>query len=198
MIRNPVGRDMMNVQLQRLALALSLSLMVVACTNDNQAPATSSVTRGESPYVRGDLGTLTYRAVDLMLASATDVTADTPLIVASISNTENVETSSPLGNIVADMIRTRLVQDGHANTEVRLRREVSFNHGEGEFLLSRNRRALMPPTNAAAIVTGTYAASFEKLYVSLKIVSATDARIIAGADFVVPLYDVAGLLERHT
>jgi hypothetical protein len=92
------------------------------------------------------------------------------------------------------MVRTRLTQDGHTTSEMRLRRDVAFNKGEGEFLLSRNPHALMAPPNAAAVVTGTYAASVENLYVSLKLVSATDAHIISGADFVVPIKDVVGLL----
>lgn len=187
----------MNDILRCFALVLTLCLAVAGCVNDPQVPATGSVTIGASPYVRGDLGTLTYRAVDLILAAAPDVRADTPLIVASVSDVQNVETSSPLGNIVSDMIRTRLVQDGHTASEIRLRRDVSFNKGEGEFLLSRNRRALMPPSGAAAIVTGTYAASYEKLYISIKLVSAIDAHIIAGADLVVPLRDVEGLLQEH-
>jgi hypothetical protein len=188
----------MNDVLRCFAIALPLGLPLAGCVHDSQLPATSSVTIGASPYVRGDLGTLTYRAVDLILASAPEVTPDTPLIVASISDAQNVEASSAFGNIISDMIRTRLVQDGHTASEIRLRRDVSFNKGEGEFLLSRNRRALMSPPSAAAIVTGTYAASYEKLYVSIKLVSATDAHIISGADFVVPLWDVAGLLQHNT
>jgi TolB-like protein len=170
--------------------------------SDPQHPGVSSVLAGSSPYQsanadeRSDLGSLTYRAVDLMLAGAPDVRSNTPLIVASIADTQNMETSSALGNIVADMIRTRITQDGYSASEIRLRNEISFSKGEGEFLLSRNRRALMAAPNAAAIVTGTYAADYEKVYVSIKLVSATDAHIIAGADFVVPLKDVSGLM-RH-
>jgi hypothetical protein len=188
----------MNNTLRSCALVGSLSLALAGCVADPQLPATSSVTLGSSPYMRRDLGTLTYRAVDLMLASARDVTPDTPLVVASISDVQHVETSSPLGNIVSDMIRTRVVQDGHSASEVRLRNSISFNRGEGEFLLSRNRHALMPAPNAAAIVTGTYAAGSDTLYVSLKLVSASDAHIIAGADFEVSLNgDILGLLSPH-
>jgi TolB-like protein len=177
-------------------MVLPLVLAAAGCVGDPDVNATSSVTIGAAPYVRGDIGTLTYRAVDLMLASAPEVGAGTPLLVASIADTEHMETSSPLGNIVAEMIRTRLTQDGHATSEMRLRREVNFNKGEGEFLLSRNPRALMAPQAAAAVVTGTYAASFQKVYVSLKLVSATDAHIISAADFVVPINDVIGLLPQ--
>lgn len=180
--------------LRRFAIVLPIGLAVAGCADINK-PAIGSVTVGASPYVRGDLGTLTYRAVDLLLAGAPQITMQTPLIVGSISDADHVETSSALGNIVADMIRTRIVQDGHTATEFRLRNAVSFAHDDGEFLLSRNRRALLPPPDAAAVVTGTYAASAEKVYVSIKLISATDARILAGADFVMPLRDVLGLLH---
>jgi TolB-like protein len=174
--------------------------MIAGCSlaEPQLQPSGSSVIEGSSPYQSGDLGSLTYRAVDLILAGAPNLRSDTPLIVASIADTQNVETSSALGNIVADMIRSRIVQDGYTASEFRLRNEVSFSKGEGEFMLSRNRRALMGAPNAAAIVTGTYAASYEKVYVSIKLVSATDAHIIAGADFVVPLKDVSGLIRHGT
>jgi FlgO protein len=179
-------------RLTPLALAC---LTQAGCVGDGATSATSSTTIGASPHGGGQLGILTYRAVDIILASAPQINGETPLIVASVANVENVESSSALGNIVADMIRTRVVQDGHTASEIRLRSAVSFNHGEGEFLLSRNRRALMTAPSAAAIITGTYAASAESVYVSLKLISATDARILGPADFVVPVREVVGLLH---
>jgi hypothetical protein len=96
------------------------------------------------------------------------------------------------------MIRTRVSQAGHLVSEIRLRNAVSFKKGEGEFLLSRDQRALMPPQAASAIVTGTYAPSYDRVYVSIKLLSAADSHIISGADFVIPLRDVQGLLNQHT
>jgi len=157
--------------------------------------ASSSVSQGSSPYIAGDLGTLTYRAVDLMLASAPQVGAETPLIVTSIANTEKLNSSSAFGNVIADMIRTHLAQTGHAASEMRLRTSVSLKPDDGEFLMSRDRRTLMPPPIAAAAVTGTYAASYEKVYVSLKLIGVSDSRILGGADFVIPRSDVEGLIE---
>ena len=93
------------------------------------------------------------------------------------------------------MVRTRLVQDGRITTEMRLRSAVSFNSKEGELLLSRNRRSLVPP-HAAAIVTGTYAVGFDKVYVSLKLISAADTRIISAADFAVSALGVIGLIPE--
>ncbi|HEY2617323.1 MAG TPA: FlgO family outer membrane protein [Acetobacteraceae bacterium] len=176
--------------------AAIILLLALAGCDDPRTPATGSVTIGASPYIRGDLGTLTYRAVDLLLAGAPDVAPSAPLVVATVADAQKIETSSALGNIVAEMIRTRLVQNGHVVSEMRLRNAVGLNRNEGEFLLSRNRRALMAPPNAAAMVTGTYAVSFAKVYVSLKLVAASDAHIISGADFAVPLLDVVGLIPQ--
>jgi TolB-like protein len=173
-----------------------LSLVLIGCVHDPQTPATSSVTFGSSPFTRGDLGSLTYRAVDLMLNSAPEVTASTPLIVASISDAENMDRSSALGNIVADMIRTRIVQDGRTASEFRLRNSIAFSKGRGDFMLSRNRHALMPAPSASAVVTGTYAVDTDSLYVSLKLVSTADSRIISAADYVVPLQNVWKLLHQ--
>lgn len=129
-----------------------------------------------------------------MLSSASNVTPGTPLIVASVASVQNLNASSPLGNMISEMIRTRLVQDGHEASDMRLRNSVLFKRDEGEFVLSRDRRAIMPPLSAAAIVTGTYAASYERVYVSLKMISPVDAHIVAASDFVVPLRQVEGLL----
>jgi TolB-like protein len=181
----------------RLALTVLVGLALAGCgLADPDRPGSSSVTAGSAPYQRGDLGSLTYRAVDLLLAGAPDVRTDTPLVVASIADTQDVQTATALGNIVADMIRTRIAQDGYTASEFRLRNEVSFSKGEGEFLLSRNRRVLLHAPNAAAIVTGTYATGAQQVFVSIKLVSASDAHIISGADFVIPFQDVVGLL-RH-
>jgi hypothetical protein len=183
----------------RFAIVLPLGLLAVGCTlTDPQLPATSSVTGGAGPYGRGDIGSLTYRAVDHLLAEALEIAVGTPLVVGTISEVQNVESTTALGNIVADMIRTRLSQDGHTVSEIRLRRAVSFRKGEGEFMLSRNPGALMRPPLAAAMVIGTYAATYDLVYVSLKLVSTTDGHIIAGADFAVPLREVEGLLQKRT
>jgi hypothetical protein len=173
---------------------LPLALALGGCVTDPPVQAFGSVTTGPSPAADGDLGTLTYRAVDLMLAGAPQVTDATPLVVASVANAEKLDVSAPLGNIVADMIRSRLAQTGHSTAEMRLRSSVRLQKDGGEFLLSRDRRALMPAPDAAAIVTGTYAVGFEKVYVSLKLVSAGNAGILAAADFVVPRRETEGLL----
>ena len=47
-------------------------------------------------------------------------------------------------------------------------------------------------------MTGTYAISFQKVYVSIKLISSADSSILGGADFVVPLADVLGMMDPHS
>jgi TolB-like protein len=180
-----------------LAMAGGLCLAVTGCATDPDRVASSSTVLGVSPDEDSDLSGMTYRAVDMILAEAPEISANTPLVVTSLANAKHLESSSALGNIVADMIRTRLAQTGHRTTEFRLRNEMRLKKDDGEFMLSRTRSALGSSPITAAIVTGTYATSYEKVYVSIKLISAADAHIIAGADFVLPLPDLLGLVDEH-
>jgi hypothetical protein len=147
-----------------LAIILPAGLLTAACTvQDPPTAGYGSATIGSAPATRGDLGTLTYRAVDLILAGAQEISSDTPLIVASISDAQAVDSSSPLGNIISDMIKTRLVQDGRTVSEMRLRSGVRLEAGEGDFVLSRNRHVVTKAPRAAAVLTGTYAVGFEQV-----------------------------------
>lgn len=182
----------------RLGFAALLALGLGACgLNDLDPRANSSTIAGSSPAARADLGTLTYRAVDLMLAETPGVAANTPMVVATVSDIDDLNTASPLGNMVSDLVRTRLVQSGVSVSEMRLRSAVLFDRKQGEIMLTRNLHRLIRPANAAVVVTGTYAAGYSKVYVSLKMVGVADGRIIAGADYVLPRgSEVEGLLRR--
>jgi TolB-like protein len=133
-----------------------------------------------------------------MLSAAPEIVQGTPVVVASISDVQNLDTSSPFGNIVADFVRSRLVQKGILVPDMRKRSAVLLRRHEGELMLSRNLRALAAPPGAAAVATGTYAVSDAKIYVTLKIISEADSRILSAADFVIPTNgDNDGLLSRY-
>jgi len=176
------GGDKMLETLRRFAVILPIGLAVAGCQSD----------------ATGDFGTLTYRAVDQLASAAPDIARSTPIVVASVSDAQNIDSSSEPGNIIADMVRTRLVQDGLPTSEIRLRNAVQFRNNEGEFLLSRDPHSVLSPRSVAVILTGTYTATAEKVYISLKLISAVDAQIFAGVDFVVPYWQVAGLVQPHS
>ncbi len=184
---------------RRLGVMFCLILGLAACgLTDVDNNAASSAAKGSSPGSKMDIGTLTYRAVDLMLAEAAAVPAGTPMVVATVSNVEDLNKSSPLGNMVADLVRSRLVQGGATVSDMRLRSSVGFDRRNGEMMLSRAPGRLIRPPQTAIVVTGTYSAGYNRVYVSLKMVAAKDGRIIAGADFSVPRGgEVEGMLRTQ-
>jgi hypothetical protein len=92
--------------------------------------------------------------------------------VGAVANVEHLESGSAPVNIAADTIRPRLAQDGHPTTEIRLRRDIGCNRGDGECLVSRNRRGLIGAPAAASAAPGTNATSCDNVYVSIKLLSA--------------------------
>jgi TolB-like protein len=179
----------------RLGVAVVTLLWLGGCEQPYIGAASSSVTAGSGPLVGGDLGERTYRAVDRMLdADPALMTSGASLVVGSIADIQDVNRATPFGNIIAELIRTRLVQRGVPVTELRLRSSVLLDRTQGELMLARDRRALVPAPSATHIVTGTYAVASGKVYVSLKIISNSDARITCAADFSVPRYGDADAL----
>jgi FlgO protein len=167
-----------------LMFAVATSIAVGGCAYTGVA---DSMLAGTWPTEHSDLAPRAYSAVDEMLEEAPALPrSGAPVVVATISDITDVDHSTPFGNIIADMVRTRLVQRGLQVTEMRLRSSVRLNRTDGEVMLSRNPRALLRPPVAAEIVTGTYAIGHSQIFVSLKIIEADNARIVAAADFVTP------------
>jgi len=181
-----------------LPLGLALGLAGCGALRGPGPEATSSRTAAPEDMSASTFGPLTYRAVDRILDAAPQVTPATPLVVASLADVQNLDRSSPFGNITADMIRSRLAQRGMLVSEVRMRSAMRLNPAQGEMMLSREAGVLARAPGAAAILTGTYAVGIRHLWVSLKLVSRADSRVIAAADFAVPRSaDVDGLLRAE-
>ena len=168
-----------------LALAAIGPMALGGCALGASSPA-SSVMRGSSPETRGDVGTLTYRAVDRLVSAVPDLASGKPVVVGSIVDVQRVDKSMPFGNLVADLARSRLVQKGVQVSEMRLRGAVLLDRKQGEIMLANDRNLVRPPPSASAVLTGTYAAGSDFIFVSLKMVSVLDARIVAAVDFAVP------------
>lgn len=169
----------------RSLIAAAVALLTLSSCGDTDF--VRRVEAGEFSPQGSNLSAVAYRAVDDMLAASPALErSGGPVVVMSIADIRDVDHSTPFGNIVSDMIRTRLVQRGVQVTEMRLRSSVRLDRTDGELMLGRNRRTLLPPPIAAEVVTGTYALGQSEIYVSLKIVEAGDAHILAATDFVTP------------
>jgi len=180
-----------------LAIALAAALPLGGCTISTST-ATSAAMHASGPESRGDLGTLTYRAVDRLVAAIPELAMGKSVVVGSIVDVQNVGTSLPFGNLVADLARSRLVQKGVMVSEMRLRSAVMFDEKQGSITLANDRSSIVSPPSAVAILTGTYAASDDMIYVSLKLVAVSDARIVGAVDFAVPRTGSETLLSPAT
>ena len=182
----------------RATLLGLLCLGIAACDSlgIGEREASSSVTLGATPPSGRELGRVTYAAVDRLLAAAPAVGRDTPLAVATLTDVQVIDTSAPFGHLMSDLVRTRLAQQGMNVSELRLRTAMRMHPQQGELMLARTARDLVPPPAVSAFVTGTYAPAGELVFVSLRLVGATDGRILSAVDFAVPRYPDAQALLR--
>jgi TolB-like protein len=164
-----------------LALAAAL-LALTSCAPPLSTSLIQSLNAGE---LADHLDSLTYRAVDQALNGTPEIlTSHATVVVGSIEDIRDVNSSTPFGNIVSEMIRTRLVERGIHVQDIRVRSNVLLKRPQGEMLLSRDPKNLLPPPGVTDYVTGTYAVGSGKVYVSLKIVGAVQGQVEAASDFV--------------
>lgn len=134
-----------------------------------------------------------YAAVDALMAKAgKSITKNTPMLVGTVGNVNNVETSSTLGRTITEQISAHLAEKGYKVAEMKLRQGISVQEGglnsagTGEFLLSRNVREISGEHKAAAAVTGTYSVGADTVLVNLRLIDIRSGNIITGYDYVLP------------
>jgi TolB-like protein len=131
---------------------------------------------------------LGYSITDTLISNLNvPLDTDKPVLVACFVDVNNVERSSSFGRMLPEHIISRFAQRGYTVVEMKLRDSVYIRQKAGEFLLSRKIRDISQSHNAQAVVVGTYMCAPPSLYVSAKIVTGKDARIISSCDFTLPL-----------
>jgi TolB-like protein len=162
------------------ALLASLILGMVGCAVPYE-PSRSAI-QDE------DLVTNSYKAADALLNQAPWLKENRqPLITATFVNVNALENSSALGRMIAEQVASRFAQQGFTMIEMKLRNNIFIKEGAGEFVLSRSVRDLSKTHNASAVVAGTYAAGRNSVYVSARLIRATDNLIVAAYDYSLPL-----------
>lgn len=125
----------------------------------------------------------------LLLAPAIYVDKNTPMLVATLVNIDNLTQSSRFGRLISEQVATRLTQSGFNVIEMKLRNNVYIREDAGELLLSRDVRDLSKSHNAQVVVVGNYAVSAGYTYVTLKMVAVADNRVVSAVNYVLPLND---------
>ena len=138
----------------------------------------------------GDLVYSSYIIADMLENNLkVSSSSDDSIIVASFVDVSDLEKSTPFGRIIAEQIGSRLAQKGYKIIEMKLRQNSIFvdPKGKGEFLLSRNLQDISNKHNASAVVVGTYARSYDRVYVSARIIDPISSVILASYDYGIPM-----------
>jgi len=129
------------------------------------------------------LSTNHYAVDELLLKLPQALPKDSPILVASFVNLDNLKDSSTFGRVVSEQVSSRFKQKGYDTIEMKLRTTVFIKQGSGEFLLSRELSEIGNKHRAQAVVVGSYAAAADKVYLTVRVVNVSDARILASYDY---------------
>lgn len=133
-----------------------------------------------------DLVESSYQAADALLQGP-PLDPSLPVLVATVVNADRLSESTRLGRLISEQVAGRLAQRGVRVTELRLRETLAMRPGQGELLLSRDVREVSQAQSAQAVVVGTYAASSQAVYVSLKLVNPLGNAVVAAYDYSLPM-----------
>jgi TolB-like protein len=141
-----------------------------------------------------------YSAADRLLNDAVrkELLSDNRrLLVASWVDVNQVSRSSTFGKMMAEQLASRLVQQGIPVVELKLRSNLFISERGGEMLLSREIKDIGRQHNADAVVVGTYAdAGISGVYVTVKVVRASDGLVMSATNFMVERKLVSGIINQ--
>lgn len=110
-----------------------------------------------------------------------------PLLVTSLVNRNNLDTTSELGLLIADHVASRMTQQGYTIIEPKLRKDLSIRKEQGEFILSRDIDKLSQENKAYAVVVGNYTETRDIIDLTAKIIQIKNRQVLASVDAKVPL-----------
>lgn len=168
-----------------LMTAVALPLSLSACG------------RYEDPFTLSSAKTVqtaTYKAADLLAGQALGVVGrDTPIAVGTLSDINDMETSTALGRMISEQLGARFVQLGYNVSEIKLRNDINVQQvadggvSAGEYVFTRDRAQLAGNTNARAVVSGTYAVAGDNIVVNVRMIDVNNSRVLAAHDYTVPM-----------
>ena len=129
-----------------------------------------------------------YKAADSLLNTIRPkLPKDSPILVASFVNIDDLDDSSTFGRIVAEQFASRFKQRNYATIEMKLRTNVFIREGSGELLLSRELAEISTKHRAQAVVVGTYAVASKKVYLTARVINVGDGRVLSSYDYDIPI-----------
>lgn len=160
-------------------LILTMMLSIYGCSSSRPTPY----------IVKGNLVSMGYHVADRLISNLKQpINSEDSIVVATFVNVDNLNESSTFGRIFAEQIASRFSQRGYKVKEVKFRQDTIFmQESEGEFLLSRDLRAISEKHDASAVVVGTYGKAYNEIYVSARIINPSNSLIVSSCDLSLPL-----------
>lgn len=126
-----------------------------------------------------------HKAAEILISQAPDqLQKDSPILVVSFVNIDNLEKTTTLGRLLSEQVASKISQMGYNVKEIKLSYETLFvREREGEFALSRKLKHIKKSFDANYIIVGTYSPAARSVYVTSRIVRIDDSRIVASYDF---------------
>ncbi|WP_296000417.1 FlgO family outer membrane protein [Rugamonas sp.] len=175
-----------------LLLTLTLPLMLAACVTAPKEEANYS-TVASNQFIASN-----YAAADGLLTQLNGkLTADKPLIMATVVNIDALEQTSTLGRLVSEQISTRMAQGGLNMLEMKLRNSVYLKRNQGELMLTRELGEVAQSHNAQAIVVGSYAETSDMVFINIKVIQPNTNFVLAGQDYVLAKEGIVRSMLRN-
>ncbi|MBF0453792.1 MAG: hypothetical protein HQL72_03115 [Magnetococcales bacterium] len=173
---------------KKLLTLFALSLLVSGCATQTPEtyPLISQPLSGpKSQSMQGSVS----QAADAMLASMEGkfrVRGGT-ILPASFVDERNMDKTTPFGRLLSRQFANRFTQAGHAMVEIKLRKNILLQQGQGQFILTRELEKIRDTHQVHAVLAGSYVTSKSRVFVSAQVVRLKDGVTLAAEDFDLPL-----------
>ena len=158
-----------------------------------------------SPYYEDDyLIGRTYSAADKLVELLREFNPADNVLVATFSDINDLNVSSPFGRQTSELFASRLSQHGIKVLNVKLRKKDIFikpselSDHPGEFMLSRNlAEGISAEHEISAVVVGTYSSTRfgSTTHVNASILKADDGTVLAAHNYSLDNREIQSLLE---
>lgn len=178
--------------MKKILLPMVFSLVLAGCSGPNvfgDVQSGSGYGFGSSKKIKDDnLIKSSHKAADNLMDSASYLKSKLdPVVITSIADITDIDSSSALGLMISEQVGDRFAQHGFPVIDVRQRKDLKVRENTGEFMLSRDVQKISTQHAAGAVLVGTYAVGNNKIYVSTRLVRPADNRILAAHDFELPM-----------
>lgn len=174
--------------------AAGTSLLLSACITTPRGYNSASY----ESVAQSELIASSYRAADALTAQAgAQLSAQHPVIVATLVNINALEESSPLGRLISEQVGARMAQGGYRVAELKIRQKLYMKRSEGELMLTREIKDIARQQDAQALVIGTYTEGADRVFINMKLTQIETNLTLAAVDYALPLdMNIRALLYR--